>query len=31
MTDIYIAELSASVAGIVAIVGLFYAIRKNKL
>lgn len=28
MTDIYIAELSASVAGIVAIIGLFYAQRK---
>lgn len=28
MSEIYIAELSASVAGIVAIVGLFYARRK---
>lgn len=28
MTDIYIAELSASVAGIVAIIGLFYARSK---
>lgn len=28
MSEIYIAELSASVAGIVAIIGLFYARRK---
>lgn len=28
MCEIYMAELSASVAGIVAIIGLFYARRK---
>lgn len=28
MSEIYMAELSASVAGIVAIIGLFYARRK---
>lgn len=28
MTEIYTAELSASMAGIVAIIGLFYARRK---
>lgn len=28
MSEIYMAELSASVAGIVTIIGLFYARRK---